>query len=61
MSARPLNLIRFQIMSTGVELGANNWQSADGRLEVCPWFVEPVVDTHSLDTKLIAARLDAAD
>ena len=38
-------------------MGANNWQSADGRLEVCPWFVEPVVDTHFL----IAARLDAAD
>ena len=51
ITARPLNLIRFQIMSAGVELGANTWQSADGGLEVCPRFMEPVVDSHSLGSR----------
>ena len=48
---------QFQITSPGIELDANNWQSADGGLEVCPRLYEPVVDTHAL----VKPRLDATD
>ena len=56
---RPLILKsdQFQITSPGIELDANNWQSADDGIEVCPRLYEPVVDTHAL----VKPRLDATD